>query len=159
MGRVGNRYPEIRISNFGRDIRIWEYSYDNWKQSAAPPAWTRGESRQLIQWNMIRCLTICRCSNRHQSSVQSPECSCSKDSSRPHPTPSIVQQLARIYSVTYSFRSVPPRPGLDRRERPCTVRFQSILSVPFPVTPRAVAPTHQTLRLWLIRRPNALVGL
>jgi len=86
---------DIRKSGYRILALIWKCSYNNQKQSANSQGLHRlpghsGESRQLIQWNMIRCLTVDRCSNRHRSAVQSPECSCSKDSSRPHPTPSVV---------------------------------------------------------------------
>jgi len=126
--RVVNRYTEIRISIFGPDIRIWKYSYDNRKQSANSQGLRRlpghsGESRQLIQWNMIRCLTVDRCSNRHQSAVQSPECSCSKRQRSP-PTPlgpSSGSWQGSAASLTNFVPSMPPRPGLDRRERPCTL--------------------------------------
>jgi len=42
---------------------------------------------RVVSWyseTWYECLTTCdHCSNRHQSAVQSPECSCSKDSGRP----------------------------------------------------------------------------
>jgi len=78
--RVVNRHPEIRTSKFGPDIRIWKYPYDNWKRSANSQGLRRmpghcGESRQLIQWNMIRCISARQRPLQQQTSFTSETCS------------------------------------------------------------------------------------
>ena len=73
---VVNRYPEIRISNFGSDIRIGKCPYDNQKRSAnsqglrsALAAWTpwRESSIDKVKCDTLPLLPPATdgCSNRH----------------------------------------------------------------------------------------------
>jgi len=73
---VVNRYPEIRTSNFGSDIRIWKCPYDSRKRSAnsqglrsALAAWTpwRESSVDKVKYDTLplRLPLADRCSNRH----------------------------------------------------------------------------------------------